>query len=617
MKSIGRDRRRAGRALITAFLALASPARGQAPATITVDGAAAGIPLQRVWAFYGYDEVNYTTDPEGQALLGVLAAANTAPVYVRSHFLLNTGDGTPAMKWGSTNVYSEDASGNPVYSWTLTDGILDTITRAGAFPFVEIAFTPQALSPQEIPYRNSGTTTLDGACFYPPTDYAKWAELIREWARHADERYPNVATSWLWELWNEPDIGYWHGTFEEFAKLYDYTEAALHEVLPTAALGGPSVARVDGSFLNQFLEHCANGTNGVTGETGTRLDLVTFHAKGGVFLSDGDRHIQMDLGNQLRLHRSGFDTVASFPRFKRTPIYITEADPDGCAACPADRFRPENGYRNSTAYGAYEVAMMKRSLDLAAEAGVELRGVLTWAFTFPGTPYFAGYRALATNGIGLPVLGAFKLLGRLAGTRVPLSSSGALALDDIITNRVRGEPDIDGIAARDGALLRVLVWNYHDDLVPVAATPVRVAIKLPSSFGSSVRVSHLRVDDSHGNAHGVWTSQGMPATPSAGQIAALEQAMEPSLLVSEQTLTVNGGSVDLDFDLPRFAISLITLEATSFTPDTSDDGNEGGEPGGCDCAVSRRRSSSDAAPPLAVIALVLTRILRRRRGVHG
>jgi xylan 1,4-beta-xylosidase len=51
---------------------------------------------------------------------------------------------------------------------------------------------------------------------------------------------------------------------------------------------------------------------------------------------------------------------------------------------------PASAYRNSPAYGAYEVAMMKRSLDLAAEEGVNLRGVLTWAFTFPDTAYFAG-----------------------------------------------------------------------------------------------------------------------------------------------------------------------------------------------------------------------------------
>jgi xylan 1,4-beta-xylosidase len=526
--------------------------------TIAVDATATGTPLERVWAFHGYDEINYTTTPEGSALLGALAAAHTAPVRVRSHFLLNTGDGMPAMKWGSTNVYTEDAAANPVYDWTLTDGVIDALTSAGVFPFVEIGFMPEALSTHPNPYRNTSTISLNGGCFYPPADYAKWAALIRAWATHASGRYPDVAAAWLWELWNEPDSAYWHGTFDEYAKLYDYTESALHQVIPDAPLGGPAVIAPAGDFLAQFLAHCATGTNAVTGETGTRLDLVTFHAKGGVTVSGG--HVAMDLGNQLRLHEAGFGAVAAVPQFAQTPIYITEADPDGCAACPASDIAGA-AYRTSPAYGAYEIAMMKHTLELEAQMGVNLRGVLTWAFTFPGTPYFAGYRALATNGINLPVMGAFKLLGRLAGTRVPVTSSGARSLDDILASGVRGSPDVDGIATRDGGAIRILVWNYHDDVVTVAATPVSVAITVPASFGDRARIAHLRVDESHGDAYAVWVSQGMPASPSDAQIEALQQAMDPASLVPDTTVAVGaGGAVGLDFDLPRFGVSLITVE---------------------------------------------------------
>ena len=530
-----------------------------APATVnvTVDATAAGAPLERVWPFHGYDEINYTTTPEGTALLGAIAAAHTAPVHVRSHFLFNTGDGTPAMKWGSTNVYTEDAGGNPIYDWTLTDGILDTLTAAGVLPFVELGFMPEALSTHPAPYRNASTTALNGGCFYPPTDYAKWADLVRAWATHANGRSPDVAARWLWELWNEPDSAYWHGTFDEYARLYDHTEAALHAVLPDAPLGGPAVVAPAGDFLPQFLEHCATGANAVTGAAGTRLDLVTFHAKGGV--ADAGDHVRMDLGNQLRLHRAGFQAVAAFPQFQQTPIYITEADPDGCAACAASDV-PGGAYRNSTAYGAYEIAMMKHTLELEAQVGVKLGGVLTWAFTFPGTSYFAGYRALATNGINLPVMSAFTLLGRLAGTRVLVTSSGSRPLDDVLANGVRGQSDIDGMATLNGDAIQVLLWNYHDDIVAAAATPVHLTITVPASFGSRVRVSHLRVDESHGDAYTVWVAQGMPASPTAEQIAALRAAMHPAPLIPEATVAVPaGGVVALDFDLPRFGVSLLTI----------------------------------------------------------
>src|SRR4029079_6607071 len=360
-----------------------------------------------------------------------------------------------------------------------------------------------------------------------------------------------------------PDINYWHGTFAEYAKLYDYTEAAVHQVLPNAQVGGPAVASANGSFLTQFLQHCATGANALGG-TGARLDLISFHAKGGTAVTGG--HVEMSMGNQLSLHQSGMNAVAAVAAFKQKPIYITEADPDGCAACPATT-NPADAYRNSPAYGAYEVMMMKRTLELESRIGVKLGGLLTWAFTFPGTPYFAGYRALTHHVIHLPVMGAFKLLGALNGTRLPLTGSGALSINTILASSVRAQADIDGMATLNGSQVQVLVWNYHDDLVTVAATPVRLAVKVPASFGTRVTVANLRVDDTHGDAYTVWTSQGSPASPSATQIAALQAAMDPVPLAAPQTVDVVGGSATVTFDLPRFGISLVTLTPAVVTTD--------------------------------------------------
>ena len=537
-----------------------TPTQAQAlpAANVSVDATAAGTPLEKVWPFHGYDEVNYTTTPEGQELLTRLAMIHAVPFHVRSHFLLNTGDGVAALKWGSTNIYTEDAAGNAIYSWTLIDGIMDAIIGAGAFPLAEIGFMPQAMTSASagVPYRNSGTYALDGGCFYPPKDYARWGTLIGTWATHVADRYPSAAIDWQWELWNEPDLGYWKGTPADYDTLYDYTEQALHPAMPTASLGGPAVAGAGSTFLRQFLQHCATGANAATGATGTRLDMISFHAKGGVAITDG--HVEMDLGNQLRLHRAGFTTIAGFPAFKQTPIVISEADPDGCAACPASD-TPADAYRNSPAYGAYEVAMMKRTLELEARLGVKVRGLLTWAFLFPGSPYFAGYRALQTNGIDLPVLNAFKLLGRLDGTRLPVTSSGARTLDDILANGVRGPADVDAMATLNGGEIQVLVWNYHDDIVTVAASPVRLTVKVPTAFGPRVVATHLRADDTHGDAYAVWLAQGSPTEPTAAQLATLRAGMDPVLLETPRALDVVADTLTLDFDLPRFGISLITL----------------------------------------------------------
>lgn len=566
---------------------------------IEVDATAPRAPLEPVWSYYGYDEANYTTTPDGEELLRTLAAAQQGPVAVRTHFLFNSGDGTAALKWGSTNVYTEDAAHSPSYDYSIIDPIMDATVAAGALPLVELGFMPEALSTRPVPYQNSSTYALDGGCFYPPRDYEKWAGLVSAWASHVKARYPGAESSWQWELWNEPDIGYWHGTFDDYARLYDYTEAAFHAVFPGGPLGAPAVASPELGFLAQFLQHCATGTNAVSGTTGTRLDVVSFHAKGGVSIDEG--HVRMDLGNQLRLHRVGFQTIAG-SAFVGAPIIISEADPDGCAACPA-RTAPQNAYRNSPAYGAYEVAMMKHTLDLAGEMGVHLRGVLTWAFTFPGSPYFSGHRALATNGIHLPVLNAFKLLGQLRGARLPVASSGTRSLADLIQRGVREEPDVDALASIDGDRIQVLVWNYHDDLVEVPPTPVTLAVTLPRALGTSWELTHTRVDDGHGDAFTLWASWGSPELPSAEQLVALRNAMEPVTL-SRASVSPNGeGVLALSFDLPRFGLSLVTLAPSSAAQPEAPSSRASG----CTFATPSRRSLGGC------LALAAAAVLARRR----
>lgn len=585
-------------------------AQSEATVTIDIDATASGTPLRPVWSYYGYDEANYTTSAEGRELLQALATMNSAPVYTRTHFLFNSGDGTPQFKWGSTNLYTEDDEGDPVYDYSIIDEIMDATVESGVFPLFELGFMPEALSTHTGPYENSSTYVIDAGAFYPPNDYEKWGGLVRAWAEHVKERYPDAESTWQWELWNEPDIPYWRGTFEEFTRLYDYTEAALHEVFPNAPLGGPAIVRPNESFLADFLEHCENGQNAVTGATGTRLDLVTFHAKGGTTLVE--RNVRMNLGNQLLTHRLGFETVAASEAFASTPIIISEADPDGCAACSANT-AIHLAYRNSPAYGAYVVAMMKRSLDLADELEVDLRGVLTWAFTFPGTPYFPGYRALSTNGIHLPVLNAFKLLGKLGGQRLPVESSGAIPLADLLEDSVRGSADVDALASIDQGRIQVLVWNYHDDLVEAEQSRVSLNVNLPKTFWEGVAVTHQRVDDAHGNAFATWESQGSPAAPSKVEIDQLREAMTSLEFEPEKVLKISEGSLSLSFDLPRFGVSLLTLSPATEEQKKSllVEESPSMDPSGCYCHMSSQARASK--PPFLLLFLALAAATARRK----
>src|SRR5438105_15226700 len=105
--------------------------------TIHVNATKTSGELRPIWRFFGYDEPNYTYMKDGQKLLSQLAALSPATVYVRVHNLLTSGDGSPALKWGSTNAYSEDAEGRPPYNWTITNRIFHTYLHPGLSPIVQ------------------------------------------------------------------------------------------------------------------------------------------------------------------------------------------------------------------------------------------------------------------------------------------------------------------------------------------------------------------------------------------------------------------------------------------------------------------------------------------------
>jgi xylan 1,4-beta-xylosidase len=513
-----------------------------------------------VWSFFGYDEPNYTYTNDGKKLLTELSALSPVPVYVRAHNLLTTGDGTPSLKWGSTNAYTENADGRPRYDWAIVDRIFDTYLERRIKPLVEVGFMPEALSTHPEPYRH---TFPNGSIFtgwsYPPSDYTKWGELIFQWARHVVARYGRAEVeSWYWEVWNEPDIGYWHGTPEEYQKLYDFAADGLKRALPTARVGGPHVTSPNSTrsqeFLRGFLEHCLQGRNFATGKTGSPLDYVGFHAKGAPRTVDG--HVRMGLANQLRAISNGFRIVSSFSTLQRTPIIIGESDPEGCAACSM-RTNPENAYRNGTLYASYTAEQIARTYELADLHHVNLAGTVTWAFEFENQPYFAGFRDLATSGIDKPVLNVFRMLGQMGDSRVAAESTARLSLTDVRDRGVADNPDVDAVASRSGRAMTILVWNYHDDDVPAQASVIELNIKgVPVARPT---LEHYRIDADHSNAYEAWKKMGSPAQPSTDQYAALERAGHLERLESPRVLEARTGSVAVTFELPRQAVSLLTI----------------------------------------------------------
>jgi len=526
-------------------------------------------PLPHNWNYIGTDECNYITEPEGEAVLAEFGRFSEKPYFVRPHHLFCTGNTRGDLKWGSTNVYTEDVQGNPVYDFKVLDQIFDTILNAGCKLFFELGFMPMDLADKSYlsdethwgqyrEYRQKGW-----AC--PPKDYDKWMDLISSVTQHLIERYgKEEVKTWYFELWNEPDLSYyWKGSPEEFNKLYDYTVAGIERVLPDAYIGGPSTTGPNQGgnserFLDQFLNHCRSGRNYVTGETGTRLDFITFHVKGGGFpFNLRPEKAAPSVKSMVRQVDAGLDVIEKHG-FKGLEIVLSEADPDGWAA--GGMHDNINLYfRNTSYYASFAAASFHHMEQLAKRRGFDVRP-LSWAFIFPGERCFEGTRAFQTQGIDKAIFNLFRLYAMLGEQQLFFESSVAADFNQKGEQIVRrNKPEINGFAALSSESIDILLYCHHDDWWNVK-DGYQVSLKIEDiPFVGALKVSHYRIDADHSNACGLWEEFGRPYYPSCEQKEALKKKAVLTEYHAPKRLAESGSSVILRFTIPVNAISLIRV----------------------------------------------------------
>lgn len=543
-------------------------------AHLTVDCSLALGRLERIWASIGYDELNWTYTPRGKALYRVLHSFAETPYTVRLHNALTSGNGLSSPASGSTNIFHLDENGQPFYTWDILDQIYDTITGADFRPLVEFGFLPLDLVPVEAAaadwLRDVGRETYeaDGWWKYPPKDDALWAQLIEAFVRHVVERYgaPQVET-WLFEVWNEPNLpNYWKGSLQDYCRLFDVTEAAARRVLPTIRLGGPASSSPGTSvyrdFLRGFLQHCACGTNYVSGQSGTRLDFISFHTKGAHYsrrrIYNPRQVVERESPSSAVMLgdlRSGLQTAAEFPQLRGIPVLVDECDPAvGTIYGVFDN--PNFIVTNNEHYPVFAAALFRRILDLP-QANNPIRLATTWAFYFEGKRFFEGNRSLVDNeNIEKPILNLFRALARLGETRLQVHSDRRR---DVLAESAPPD-EVDGMAALCGKQVSALVWHQADAWWARGSACVEVVVEnLP--FTGRAQISHYRIDAAHSNAYSAWVQMGSPQDPSNLQLEQLRAKQGLELLAAPETLSVDeNGKLKLTFEMPLQSLSLLLIE---------------------------------------------------------
>ena len=533
--------------------------------------------LGHTWNYIGYDECNYTHSPGGMQLLSKLGRLEK-PYYVRAHHLLCTGICHGFYKWGSTNIYIEDEDGNPVYSFDVIDKMCDIWLASNCKPFFEIGFMPMHLADMTgtdpaaandiREYQRSGWNR-------PPKDYDKWYDLIHALMVHLAGRYGvDELETWYFEMWNEPDIFYWTGTHEEFCKLYDYTEAAIHDVMPTARFGGPSTCGAlapDSSaaiFLRDFLRHTASGKNHKTGGTGTRLDFTSFHTKGGGYGFTTSKNLESTPSVKRFLEQVRIcGSIINECGYGHLECIISEADPDGWAA--GGRFdNPVFDFRNTEYYASYVASSYKNLYDIAEELGIDMRP-LAWAFMFEGERCFEGTRTFSTQGIDKAMFNVFKMYAKLGNRRVELSSTRSLSPEKYDDYQGKGQgAEINGWATLTGMKsVEALLYCHEDtwnseDVYKIGFEAANIPFEGPYTL------THYRIDNNHSNAYSEWVRQGRPDYPAGCRYDAIKARDGLELYCPPRSVIAIEGIVRLEFDMPVKSVSLIVIERAGRLLDT-------------------------------------------------
>ena len=544
--------------------------------TVKVDAQKSLGTLEHFWRYVGYDECNYTYIPEGLELLKKFRGLEKEPYYFRTHFMFCTGNCHGTYKFGSTNLYTEDAEGNPVYNYEIYDMIIDAYLQTGSKPFLELGFMPMDLvDPGYLPpvsdgwkkynqYREIGWTC-------PPKSYDKWHGLIENLLRHLVEKYgADEVKTWYFELWNEPDIFYWRSTAAEYCRLFDYTEHAMHKVLPQARLGGPAVTGMFGGdyaqqFFEFFLDHCKEGANFCTGEKGTRFDYVTFHVKGGgfPFAINAEKAVPSveKLVYQVKV---GLDTLKRHG-FAGLEVVLSEADPDGWAA--GGVFDNSNlRFRNTEYYASYVASSYNEIEKLSREYGTPIRP-LAWAFFFPGERCFEGTRTFSTQGIDKAVFNMFQIYGKLGHEKLAFESDGAaFSLEQHpwakreIFDGAESATDVSGFAVKgENGETQIVLYSHHDDTDLHENSRISLTV---NGYGDkkALKIAHYRIDAEHSNACAEWIRQGTPWYPTREQYASIKAREGLEKLTQDFTADSAENALTLEFDLPTHGVSFITVK---------------------------------------------------------
>lgn len=411
-------------------------------------------------------------------------------------------------------VTAQDIGGQPQYNFTKLDQLIDLLWINGLRPGFELM----------------GSVSNYFTDFEDKSQVFEWRNLVYLIAKRYIEQYGlGTVSQWNFETWNEPnnhDFDNVSVSIQGFLNYYDACSEGLLAASSLLKFGGPGDSchsPPHSPYCWAMLQHCFNGTNYFTGETGVRIDYIALHKKGGGF--------------SLPILQQEIQTMGEiqerFPRFSSLPVYNDEADP------LVGWSRPQE-WRADVTYAAMVVKVINQHQDLLlADPTSTINYTLLSndnAFLsyhpHPFTQRTLTARFQVNNTqpphvqiIRKPVLSVMGLLALLGETQVlsqVLSSTGTNSTVGVLAS-IHSPVTERGSDSWQAALL---LFNSDDNSSSTDTDDVRLSLKGLAAQKGLVYVAYY-IDNNVTNPYGLWQSMGRPDFPTAEQFRRLRSAQDP------------------------------------------------------------------------------------------
>ncbi|MBD3420891.1 MAG: hypothetical protein GF398_12295 [Chitinivibrionales bacterium] len=545
-------------ALIPALftLALFSPPAIAEDISINVDFSEEISPVNRFWRCTGHKDGPYEAKSKQYWIntMYIGGVPHNSMEYLRLHNLPHT-------------VKADNlASTTPTFDWSGLDAVLDQMVDNGLRPNFELMGGPQGMSWRDLDFINS------------EQDRARWKYFVSSLAKRYIDRYGvEEVRKWVFETENECGPC---GDARNMAIKGMADRAGLMEADSQLVYGGPGRSGSDGNgFVQYFLSFFHDSLNPFTGEVGTELDFVEYHAKGPYWWA------VQDAKDQLTYIRSECPDFAS-----AIQLVDDESDPVAGHGFPY-------AWRIGPTYAAMVACRVWASHTFIEEAEngnyLFMNQDNAFVHSWPGRSLVCRFRGQNEDHLEMikkTSINTYEMLSLLGDRRIEAGGYESPSLPTGSDKNGSGNvARVEAMATRDSdGRIAVLAFNnreYYISSTPDDDATVTLTIgNVPFDKGMLVQ---YRIDETHSNVFRVWQEMGGPVEPVTGEVYThvreskdhwetfvsnqgpynptaeqfheMRDRMELETMEAPREVTIAKGTFDLTFDLAMPSVALIVL----------------------------------------------------------